>query len=48
MMNKRYALVTGGSRGLGRGIVKSLASSGVDVMFTYNSDNDSADQVLKE
>ena len=33
----KKAFVTGGSRGIGRGIVEKLASDGYDVVFTYNS-----------
>ena len=46
--NKRVALVTGGSRGLGRGIVVALASAGFDVAFTYNTDFEAAELVIKE
>ncbi|MGY2737119.1 SDR family NAD(P)-dependent oxidoreductase [Sphingomonas sp. UYP23] len=34
---KRIAIVTGGSRGLGRSTVLALAKRGVDSIFTYNS-----------
>ncbi|CAN7549292.1 SDR family NAD(P)-dependent oxidoreductase [Neorhizobium tomejilense] len=33
----KLAIVTGGSRGLGRNTVLSLAKRGIDVIFTYNS-----------
>ena len=38
-MNKerKIALVTGGSRGLGRDSAVSLAKKGIDVIITYNS-----------
>jgi NAD(P)-dependent dehydrogenase (short-subunit alcohol dehydrogenase family) len=40
------AIVTGGSRGLGRNTVLSLAQRGVDVIFTYNSNRTAADDVV--
>ena len=40
-MNKK-AFVTGGSRGIGRGIIESLAADGFDIFFTYNTDEKSA------
>ncbi len=39
-------IVTGGSRGIGAGIVQHLADSGAEVAFTYSSREDSAQQVL--
>ncbi len=40
----KKAFVTGGSRGIGRGIVEKLASDGYDVVFTYNSKKEDAEQ----
>jgi 3-oxoacyl-[acyl-carrier protein] reductase len=42
------ALVTGGSRGIGRAVVHRLARDGFDVAFCYRSDRDAADLVTKE
>jgi NAD(P)-dependent dehydrogenase (short-subunit alcohol dehydrogenase family) len=41
----KVALITGGSRGLGRNTVLSLAKRGVSSIFTYNSAKDEADKV---
>jgi 3-oxoacyl-[acyl-carrier protein] reductase len=41
-------LVTGGSRGIGAGIVQYLADEGAEVAFTYSSREDSAKQVLEK
>ena len=46
-MNK-IALVTGGSRGLGRNMAIAIAKKGIDVVFTYNSNKKAADEVLAE
>lgn len=46
-MNK-IALVTGGSRGLGKDMAVSLAKKGLDVILTYNSKKDEAEAVVKE
>ena len=43
----RVALVTGGSRGIGRGIVETLAADGAKVAFVYNSNTAAADEVVK-
>ena len=42
----RIAVVTGGSRGLGRNTVLSLAQRGVDSIFTYHSNQAEADNVV--
>ena len=42
----KIAIVTGGSRGLGRNTVLSLAGHGVNSIFTYNSNKAEADNVV--
>lgn len=44
--NNKTVLVTGGSRGIGKDIVKVLAIAGYRVAFTYNHNNDLAKEVL--
>ncbi len=41
----KIAIVTGGSRGIGRSTVESLARQGVHVLFTYHSHREDADAV---
>ncbi|MBS1686151.1 MAG: SDR family oxidoreductase [Bacteroidetes bacterium] len=42
----KIALVTGGSRGLGRNMAESLAADGHDVIITYVSQKEEADKVV--
>jgi NAD(P)-dependent dehydrogenase (short-subunit alcohol dehydrogenase family) len=42
------AIVTGGSRGLGRNMVRSIAGRGTDVIFTYQSNSAAADELVTE
>jgi NAD(P)-dependent dehydrogenase (short-subunit alcohol dehydrogenase family) len=42
----KIAIVTGGSRGIGRNIVLSLAKRGVNSIFTYNSNQTEAEKVV--
>lgn len=42
----KIALVTGGSRGLGKDMALSLAAKGIDVIVTYHSRKDDADAVV--
>jgi len=44
----KIALVTGGSRGLGRNMAISLAKKGIDVVLTYHSNQPEADKVVAE
>ncbi len=43
----KIAIVTGGSRGLGRNTVLHLAKRGVDSIFTYRSNQTEADEVVR-
>ena len=45
--SKRIALITGGSRGLGRNTVLSLAQRGIDSIFSYNSNQAEAEKVVR-
>ena len=44
----RVALVTGGSKGIGAGIVRRLAADGASVAFTYSSSEEKALQLVRE
>jgi 3-oxoacyl-[acyl-carrier protein] reductase len=44
----KKAMVTGGSRGIGAGIVRTLAAEGAEVGFTYRANNDAARVVCRE
>ena len=46
-MNK-IAIVTGGSRGLGKDMALSIAKKGIDVILTYNTNEALAIEVVKE
>lgn len=43
---RKIALITGGSRGLGRNTAENLARKGVDVVITYHSQADAAESVV--
>ncbi len=45
-LTDKVALVTGGSRGIGRAIVETLAREGAKVAFVYNSNADAANEVV--
>jgi 3-oxoacyl-[acyl-carrier protein] reductase len=47
-LNGKFALVTGGSRGIGAEIVRRLAAEGADVGFTYNTGKGEAQQVAAQ
>lgn len=45
---KKIALITGGSRGLGKNMALSIAKKGIDVILTYNSQKDEALAVVAQ
>jgi 3-oxoacyl-[acyl-carrier protein] reductase len=45
MFSGKVAIVTGGSRGIGRAIVKALAREGAKVAFTYVQNKSAADEI---
>ena len=47
METPKIALVTGGSRGLGKNMALTLANKGNDIIITYNSNKVEADEVVK-
>ncbi len=47
-LDGKIALVTGASRGIGRGIALALAGCGATVLVNYNGSKDRADQVVAE
>ncbi|WPR73982.1 SDR family NAD(P)-dependent oxidoreductase [Algoriphagus sp. NG3] len=48
MTNSKIALVTGGSRGLGRDMAINLAQKGIDVVITYHTNKSAAEEVVEE
>ena len=47
-MKTKIALVTGGSRGLGKDMAISLSKKGIDVILTYNTNKVEAEKVVSE
>jgi NAD(P)-dependent dehydrogenase (short-subunit alcohol dehydrogenase family) len=47
-MTKKTALVTGGSRGLGKDMALALARKGLHVVLTYREKKNEAEEVVKE
>ena len=47
-LKNRTALITGGSRGIGRACVRFLSKAGADVVFTYNTSEQLANELCNE
>jgi NAD(P)-dependent dehydrogenase (short-subunit alcohol dehydrogenase family) len=48
MNQQKIALVTGGSRGLGKNMALALTKKGINVILTYNSNKAEGEQTVKE
>lgn len=48
MLNGKTALVTGGSRGIGRAVARKLASLGADIAVVYAGNQEAAEAVCRE
>ncbi len=48
LLEGKNAIITGGSRGIGKGIAIVFAQHGANVAFTYNSSVDAANELEKE
>ncbi|MFD0767055.1 SDR family oxidoreductase [Mucilaginibacter lutimaris] len=48
MSTNKIALITGGSRGLGKNAALKIAGKGIDVIVTYRTKKDEADEVVNQ
>lgn len=47
-LENRVAVITGGSRGIGKGIALTFAKEGADIVFSYHSNAKAADETVRE
>ena len=47
-LKDKVAIVTGGTRGIGKAIALELAKNGCNVAFNYNKSSDAANMLVKE
>ena len=48
LLESKVAIITGGSRGIGKSICDTFAQNGCNVAFTYNNSKESAENLAKE
>ena len=48
LLTGKTAIITGASRGIGRGIAKIFVAQGCNVAFTYSSNKEAADALVAE
>ncbi len=48
ILKDKTAIITGATRGIGRGIAETFAKQGANVLFTYSSSSDLANEIEKE
>ena len=44
----QWVLITGGTRGIGRGLVTAFCAAGYDVVFTYQRSHEAAAELVRE
>ena len=47
LLESKVAIITGGSRGIGKSICETFAQNGCNVAFTYNNSKESAESISK-
>lgn len=47
-MSTKTAIITGGSRGLGRDMAINLAKNGIDIIFSYHTNTKKANELISE
>ena len=48
ILKDKTAIITGATRGIGRGIAETFAKHGANVIFTYSSSSDLAKEIENE
>ena len=48
LLESKVAIVTGGSRGIGKAICQSFAENGCDIALTYNNSKESAENLADD
>ena len=48
LLESKVAIITGGSRGIGKSICETFVKNGCNVAFTYNNSKESAESLAKE
>ena len=47
-MEEKYALITGGTKGIGKAVAATLVNAGYHVLLTYASDDTAANTIRKQ
>lgn len=47
-LTDKVALITGATRGIGRGVALALAGAGANLVVNYKHDRDDSDRLVKE
>jgi 3-oxoacyl-[acyl-carrier protein] reductase len=47
LLESKVAIITGGSRGIGKSICETFAKNGCNVAFTFNNSKESAENLVQ-